>query len=128
MASPAGRFTDARTVAARAPGLSRHRVHRPRLGRTFGPAGGMAPRGGAVADEVTGPFLPGTREGRRTLVVPRVVGLAPPDARFLLSGLQLRISMHVIGPARGLPRVVSQSPAPDTPIPSNRLVRANIAG
>ena len=90
------------------------------------PLAGRHLQGGSAASGLWGPFLPGAGEGSRIPAVPRIVGLAPADARFLLAGLQLRVSMHVIGPAPGLPRVVSQSPAPDTPIPSNRIVRANV--
>jgi hypothetical protein len=69
-----------------------------------------------------GPFLP----GGQVPAVPRLIGLTPGDARFLLAGLRLRGSVRVVGTARGLARVVSQAPAADTPVPSNRLVRVNV--
>jgi hypothetical protein len=58
--------------------------------------------------------------------VPRLVGLAPPDAKFVLSGLRLHAVLHVAARTHGLPRVVSQSPAAGTRVPKNKLVRINI--
>lgn len=91
------------------------------------PLGGRHLKGGTAGNGMTGPFLPGTGQVGGTLAVPRLVGLAPSDASFLLAGLQLRASMHVIGREHGLPRVISQSPAPDSPIPGDRLVRVTVA-
>lgn len=66
------------------------------------------------------------RNGTSYPVMPRLTGLAPPDAKFLLSGLHLHAAFRVVGKSTGLPRVVSQSPAPRVRDPKNRVVRVNI--
>jgi hypothetical protein len=101
-----------------------------RIGRVSidlsGPLAGRHVQGGTRANGISGPFVSGVEEGGRGPAVPRVVGLAPQDARFLLAGLRLRPSVSVVGAVRGLARVVSQSPAADAPVPRNRLVRLNV--
>jgi hypothetical protein len=86
------------------------------------PLAGRHVEGGSRANPIRGPFVP----GGQVPAVPRLIGLTPGDARFLLAGLRLRGSLRVVGTARGMARVVSQSPSADTLVPSNRLVRVNV--
>jgi hypothetical protein len=72
-----------------------------------------------------GPYSP-TRNRSSYRVVPRLAGLAPPDAKILLRGLRLHTAFRVAGKSTGLPRVVSQSPAPGMRDPRDRVVRVNI--
>jgi hypothetical protein len=74
-----------------------------------------------------GPYSP-TRNGTSHPVVPRLTGLAPADAKILLRGLRLHAAVHVIDQASGLPRVVSQAPAPGARDPTKRVVRVNVLG
>jgi len=59
-------------------------------------------------------------------IVPRLVGLGPPDAKFPLAGSRLRAVVHVIGHTRGLARVVSESPLTGSRDPKDRIVRINV--
>jgi hypothetical protein len=63
--------------------------------------------------------------------VPRVIGLAPGDARRVVDEWipirRLHASIRVRHDRRGLPRVTSQSPAAGAPAPSNGLVRLSVS-
>jgi PASTA domain-containing protein len=61
----------------------------------------------------TAPYsLPKTpmRDGSSYAEMPRLLGLAPADAKRLLHDLRLPVETHSVGETSGLPRVVAQSP------------------
>jgi hypothetical protein len=74
------------------------------------PLAGRSIRGGVLSESEKG-------------AVPRVVGLAPAVARSLLGHNRLRSVVKVVGRGGGLPRVVAQTPAPDTPQRDAHIVR-----
>jgi len=88
------------------------------------PLGGRHVQGGRVESYV-GPFL-GPRGGLHYQSVPRLAGLAPSDAKFLLGRLHMHAAVHVVGSSPRLARVVSQSPAPGVRDPKNRVVRIDV--
>ena len=59
-------------------------------------------------------------------VVPRVIGLAPGDARRVLAGWKARPGLHAVTRVRhgrgGVPRVTAQSPSPGAAAPGSGLV------
>ena len=73
-----------------------------------------------------GPYSP-VKSGSSYPVVPRLVGLSPPDARYVLGGLGLHAVMRVASRVPGRPRVVSESPAAGARDPADRLVRVGVA-
>jgi hypothetical protein len=93
--------------------------------RLFRPLAGRHVEGGRRLGLTAGGYGP-TRNGTSYPVVPRLIGLAPLDAKFLLGGLRLHAVIHVIGRTRGRPRVASQSPAAGVRDPKNTLVHINV--
>lgn len=57
---------------------------------------------------------------------PRLIGLSPSDAQFLLSGRHLRTTLRPVGRTRGLAHVASQTPAPGASYPQNRIVHLGV--
>jgi hypothetical protein len=72
-----------------------------------------------------GPYSP-TKNGSSYPVVPRLIGLSPPDARYVLSGLGLHAVVRVVGQVPGLARVVSEVPVAGTRDPADRFVRLDV--
>ena len=95
--------------------------------RLSAPLAGRHVEGGARIASSFGPHA-GPRDGTRHPVVPSLIGLAPPDAKFVLHGLRLHAILHMIGKSTRLARVVSQSPVPGVLDPKNRVVRVNVLG
>jgi hypothetical protein len=89
------------------------------------PLAGRHVEGGQQPLPEAGPRI-SLRDESRFPVVPRLSGLAPQDAAFLLGGLGLHAVVHVVGGTGGYPRVVSQSPAPGVRDPKSRDVRVDV--
>lgn len=89
------------------------------------PLDGRPVEGGERGNVEDGPYV-GPGDGTRYPAVPRLTGLSPGDAKFLLRGLRLNAVVHVVGETSGLPRVVSQSPAAGTRDPKNRIIRVSV--
>jgi hypothetical protein len=60
-------------------------------------------------------------------IVPRLVGLSPSDAHFVLAGSRIRATTRHARRVPGLPRVIGQSPSAGLPVPAGRVVRLRIS-
>jgi hypothetical protein len=89
------------------------------------PLAGRHIEGAERPSVVAGPYSP-TRNGSAYPVVPRLIGLSPADARFVLGGLRLHAMVRVTGRVAGRARVVSQLPAVGSRDPADRIVRLDV--
>jgi hypothetical protein len=93
-------------------------LSRPLAGRHI--EGAEPPPVGSVPDLLT-------KNGKSYHVAPRLIGLSPADARSVLGALHLHAEVRVVRRVAGVARVVSESPAAGTPVPTDRPVRVDVA-
>lgn len=101
-----------------------------RIGRGTVPLPGpLAGRRIIGPNRQTGDSLGFVRRGNHDLVlVPRLAGFAPPDARQALENRALRTHFCDDRAGQGLPRVVAQHPASEQAVRGKSIVGAEIAG